>query len=143
MTIQVATLCDSASDYNGKLCLLGAFDTLCSREFPVVHPACALVVRMIFEPVDTGRYQFTVRCTDTAGKEIMPGLPLEPAIEVTFPGNFIPFVTRNIVLNLQRIRFERAGLYTWVVASGDTVVARIPLRVTLFDESRSATGPGG
>jgi hypothetical protein len=98
---------------------------------------------MIFEPVDVGRYQFTVRCTDTAGKEIMPGLPLEPAIEVTFPGNFIPFVTRNIVLNLQRIRFERAGLYTWVVTSGETVVARIPLRVTLFDESRSATGPGG
>ena len=47
MTIQIATLCDSASDYSGKLCILGAFDNLCSREFPVTHPACALVVRTV------------------------------------------------------------------------------------------------
>jgi len=143
MNVQLATLCDSASDYSGKLCILGAFDTLCSREFPVVHPQCSLVIRLIFEPGDAGRYQFEVGCVDQSGTAIMPVLPLEPAIDVVFPGNFIPFVTRNIVLNLQRIRFEKAGVYRWVLRSGNETLVSIPLRVTLFDESRSATGPAG
>ncbi len=141
MTIQIATLCDSASDYNGKLCILGAFDTLCAREFPVVHPACALVVRLVFEPADAGHHAFVIRCMDPSGKECVP--PFEPLVEVGFPGAFVPFVTRNIVLNLQRLRVEKPGLYRWVVTLGGRTLATIPLRVTLFDESRSATGPAG
>ena len=141
MYIQLATLCDSAADYNGKLCLLGAFDTLCSREFPVVHPQCALVVRLTFAPEDAGRHQFIIRCLDPAGQECLP--PFDPVIDVAFPSNFAPFVTRNIVLNLQRLRIERQGLYRWIIQRGEEVLSEIPLRVTLFDESRSATGPGG
>ncbi len=141
MTVQLASLCDSASDYAGKLCMLGAFDTLCSREFPVVHPACALVVRLIFEPNDSGRHQFMIRCIDPAGQECIP--PFDPVVDVSFPSNFVPFVTRNIVLNLQRLRIERQGVYRWLVQLGDQTLASIPLRVTLFDESRSTTGPAG
>jgi hypothetical protein len=55
----------------------------------------------------------------------------------------VPFVTRNIVLNLQRLRIERQGVYRWLIQLGDKTLTTIPLRVTLFDESRSATGPGG
>lgn len=46
MDIQVAVLCDYAADYQGKLCVQGAFDTLFARQFPVVHPACALALRL-------------------------------------------------------------------------------------------------
>jgi hypothetical protein len=141
MTVQLATLCDSASDYAGKLCLLGAFDTLCAREFPVVHPHCSLVVRLIFEPGDAGRHSFRIRCLDASGRDALP--PFEPVVDVAFPSSFIPFVTRNIVLNLQRLRIERQGLYRWNIESGNRLLASIPLRATLFDESRSATGPAG
>jgi hypothetical protein len=141
MTVQLATLCDSASDYAGKLCLLGAFDTLCAREYPVVHPHCAFVVRLIFEPADAGRHTFLVRCLDPAGNDALP--PLEAAVEVAFPSAFLPFVSRNIVLNLQRLRIERHGLYRWNLEHRGRTLASIPLRVTLFDDSRSATGPAG
>lgn len=141
MQVQLATLCDSASDYGGKLCLLGAFDTLCSREFPVVHPQCSLVIRLTFEPSDAGRHQFMIRCMDPAGVECLP--PFDPVIDVAFPSNFAPFVTRNIVLNLQRLRIERQGVYRWLIQTGDQTLSSIPLRVTLFDDSRSATGPAG
>jgi hypothetical protein len=141
MTVQLATLCDSAADYSGKLCILGAFDTLCSREFPVVHPACSLVVRLIFEANDAGNHPFLIRCVDPSGKECLP--PFEQTVEVSFPSNFVPFVTRNIVLNLQRLRIERAGVYRWLIQRGDLTLMSLPLRVTLFDESRSATGPAG
>ncbi|TDU73009.1 hypothetical protein EI77_01475 [Prosthecobacter fusiformis] len=141
MTVQLATLCDSASDYSGKLCLLGAFDTLCAREFPVVHPHCSLVIRLMFEPLDTGRHQFIIRCMDPGGQECLP--PFDPVVDVSFPSNFVPFVTRNIVLNLQRLRIERQGVYRWVLELAGNVLFTIPLRVTLFDESRSAIGPAG
>lgn len=141
MTVQLATLCDSASDYSGKLCILGAFDTLCSREFPVVHPHCALVIRICFEPADTGHHPFIIRCIDPTGQEALP--PFEPVVDVAFPSNFVPFVTRNIVLNLQRLRIERQGVYRWVLELGGKTLITLPLRVTLFDESRSAIGPAG
>lgn len=141
MTVQLATLCDSASDYSGKLCILGAFDTLCAREFPVVHPHCSLVIRLMFEPMDTGHHAFLIRHIDPVGKDCLP--PFPSPVDVNFPSNFVPFVTRNIVLNLQGLRIERQGVYRWVLELAGNVLFTIPLRVTLFDESRSTIGPAG
>jgi hypothetical protein len=141
MNVQLATLCDSASDYGGKLCLLGAFDTLCAREFPVVHPACSIVIRMTFEAQDAGHHQFMLRCIDPAGQECLP--PFDPSVDVVFPPHVVPFVTRNIVLNLQRLRIDKPGLYRWHLQLGERTLVTIPLRVTLFDENRSAFGPAG
>ncbi len=141
MQVLLASLCDSAADYAGKLCVLGAFDTLCAREFPVVHPACALAIRITFEPQDAGLHEFSIRCIGPDGNQALP--PFEPTVEVGFPSAFVPFVTRNIVLNLQRINFDRPGYYRWVVTHRGSQLVAIPLRVTLYDESRSATGPAG
>jgi hypothetical protein len=141
MTVQIATLCDSAADYNGKLCLMGAFDTLCSREFPVVHPQCSLALRFTFGQTEAGRHAFVVRCLDPDGSECLP--PFEPMVDVAFPSDFVPFVTRNLVLNLQRVKFDRAGLFRWEVYHQGALVMVIPLRVTLFDETRATTGPAG
>jgi hypothetical protein len=141
MIVQIATLCDSAADYGGKLCVMGSFDTLCAREFPVVHPQCSLALRFTFDHHESGRHGFSVRCLDPEGIEALP--PFDPVVDVAFPSEFVPFVTRNLVLNLQRVKFERPGIYTWEVMHHNAVVMRIPLRVTLFDESRSATGPAG
>lgn len=121
--------------------MLGAFDTLCAREFPVVHPACALALRITFETQDAGQHEFSIRCIGPDGNQALP--PFEPTVDVGFPSAFVPFVTRNIVLNLQRINFDRPGYYRWIVSHRGKQLVAIPLRVTLYDESRSATGPAG
>jgi hypothetical protein len=82
-----------------------------------------------------------VRCLDASGNDALP--PLEAVVDVVFPSTFLPFVTRNIVLNLQRLRIERQGLYRWNLEHRGRTLASIPLRATLFDDSRSATGPAG
>ncbi len=99
------------------------------------------MVRLTFEPSDAGRHSLVIRCIDPSGQESLP--PFEPVVEVSFPSTFVPFVTRNIVMNLQRLRVEKPGLYRWLVESRGQTLATIPLRVTLFDESRSAIGPAG
>ena len=48
MNIQVAVLCDAATDDNGKLNLLGAFDTIYTQQLPAVHPQCSIALRVTF-----------------------------------------------------------------------------------------------
>jgi hypothetical protein len=141
MQLQLATLCDSASDYQGKLCLLGAFDTLCAHQFPVTHPQCSLALRLLFDHEDRGNHEINITLRDESGDEAMP--PFTPEIDVNFPPGFVPFVTRNIVLNLQRLRFERAGVYRFHIQMDGEELTTIPLRVTRFEEMRASTGPAG
>jgi hypothetical protein len=141
MQILLATLCDSAADYQGKLSLLGAFDTLCARELPVVHPQCSLAIRICYDPQDAGRHQMRIRCVDPSDQECLP--PFDPVVDVAFPSPFLPFVTRNLVLNLQRVKFDRAGLHRFIVEDNGRTLISIPLRVTLYDDPRSASGPAG
>jgi hypothetical protein len=141
MTLQSATVSDFASDYNGKLCVLGCFDTLCASSFPVVHPQCSIAVRLVFQPEDAGHHEFVVRCMDPNGAECMP--PMPGPVDVSFTSSFIPFVSRNIIFTLQRVKFDRQGLYRWLVEHQGKTIATIPLRVTLFDNSRGAVGPAG
>lgn len=72
----------------------------------------------------------------------MPPMPAH--IDVAFTSTFTPFVSRNMVFTLQRVKFERQGLYRWLLLHQGTTIATIPLRVTQMDgTSRGAVGPAG
>ena len=141
MNLQLSVLCDFASDYNGKLCVIGAFDPLGARTFPVVHPQCSIALRLTFLPEDAGKHDFTVRCIAPDGTECIPPMPAQ--IEVAFNSSFIPFVSRNMIFTLQPVKFDRPGLHRWIIHHQGQPLATIPLRVTQFDGSRGAVGPAG
>jgi len=138
MDIQVATLCDSAVDYNGKLCVLGTFDTICSRTSPVVHPQCSLALRICFKSGDEGQRKLSVKFIDADGNLVMPAF--EPSIEIRFPDD-CEFVTRNIVLNLQRLQFKEVGYYSIDVSADGAMLIRVPLRVMVVEQANG--NPGG
>lgn len=126
MEVLVASLCDSASDYNGKLCLLGCFDTICAPQMPVVHPQCSLALRLCFRPEDEGDHHFRISFIDDDGQAVMP--PFEPQISIAFPpGTY--FATRNLVINIQRLGFKQPGQYSIDIEGDGTMLTRIPLRV--------------
>ena len=141
MQLLLATLCDSAADYQGKLCVLGAFDTLCAPQFPVVHPQCSLAVRVLFDPEDRGRHELSIRLQDEDLHEVMPAFT--PVMDVALPPGQVPFVTRNLVLNLQRLRFEKPGVYRFNISMDGSDLVSVPLRVTRFEEMRGTLGPAG
>lgn len=128
MDIQVAVLCDSATDYRGKLCLLGTFDTIVTPSLPSVHPHCSIALRVVFRDSDEGTHKFKVRMINEDGKNILPNI--EPEIKVKLPENVF-FYSRNLIFNLQQIKFEQAGLYSIDVLIDDQMSARIPLQVVL------------
>jgi len=126
MNIQVAVLCDAATDDNGKLNLLGAFDTIYARELPATHPQCAVALRVTFASADEGKRQLKLNFVDADGRSIMP--PIEIPVEVTLPAD-MHFGTRNFVLNFQQLKFAQPGLYSMDVMLDGEVKANIPLLV--------------
>lgn len=141
MQLQLATLCDSAADYQGKLCVLGAFDTLCAAQFPVIHPQCSLAIRLLFKPEDAGRHELSIELKDGEGRDTMPAF--KPHVDVVFPPGVVPFVTRNLVLNLQRLQFSNPGVYTFNIGINGNDLIVLPIRVSRFDEIRAANSPAG
>ena len=127
MNIQVAVLCDAATDDNGKLNLLGAFDTIYARELPAVHPQCSVALRVTFFNGDEGKHTLRLNFVDADGRSIMPDFPPIP-VEVTLPDD-VHFGTRNFIINIQQLKFDEPGLYSVDVSLDDQSQASIPLLV--------------
>ena len=126
MNIQTAVLCDAATDDNGKLNLLGAFDTIYARELPAIHPQCAVALRVTFLAGDEGKRQLKLNFVDADGHAIMP--PIEIPVEVALPDD-MHFGTRNFIINIQQLKFEQPGLYSIDIARDEKTHASIPLLV--------------
>lgn len=126
MELLVAVLCDAAGDYGGTLNLIGVRDTLYARQFPVVHPQCALALRFCFSSEDEGEHKLTIRLLNADGQAVVP--PIEPRINIRLAAD-VSFLTRNMILNLQGLGFPEAGEYAIQIANGNRSLAEIPLRV--------------
>ena len=137
MDIQVATLCDAAVDYNGKLCVIGTFDQIFARQVPVVHPSCALALRLCFKSGDEGQHKLGIAFVDEDGQPIIR--PFEPVMEVRLPQENI-FITHNIVLNLQGLKFEKTGTHEVQISMDGQTICSVPLRVVLVDPTQQPAG---
>ncbi len=126
MNIQMAVLCDAATDYSGKLNILGTFDTIFSGQFPAVHPQCSVALRIIFNKMEEGKHQLKINFVDEDGKSIMP--PIDAPLDIVVPGD-ATFISRNLVINIQGLKFERPGLFSIDVALDGRHEASIPLAI--------------
>jgi hypothetical protein len=132
MDIQVAVLCDAATDNNGKLNILGTFDTIFSKEFPAIHPQCSIALRMTFNKVEEGKHTVRLNFVDEDGKAVMPNIDMP--VEVAVPDDSI-FISRNFIVNIQKLKFEREGLYSINIALDGRQEGGIPLLVKLPPKS--------
>ncbi|MDE3067306.1 MAG: hypothetical protein KGJ60_07110 [Verrucomicrobiota bacterium] len=126
MNIQVAVLCDAATDDNGKLNLLGAFDTIYAPQLPAVHPQCAVALRVTFTAGDEGQRRLQLNFVNADGRGIMQ--PVEIPVAVALPDD-AHFVTRNFIVNIHQLKFTEAGLYSVDVRLDGQPEANIPLWV--------------
>lgn len=110
MEIEIFTLADFAQDNNSKLTIVGTFDSIHARQFPVQHPACSIACRLRFGAKETGEHLFKLRLIDTAGKEVLK--PVEGNINIGIPPNG-QFASINIVINFNQLQFEKAERYSF------------------------------
>jgi hypothetical protein len=126
MTIQVAVLCDAATEYNGKLNLLGTFDTLYAPELPAHHPQCSVAVRFAFDRNEEGAHRLQVHFVDEDGQPIIS--PTHVPVDAVFPPD-ATFISRNFIVNIQQLKFEKIGLYSVNLVLDDRQLCSIPLAV--------------
>jgi hypothetical protein len=138
MDLQIAVLCDAAADCNGKLIVHGTFDTIVTSQLPIVHPQCSVALRMLFNKIEEGKHEIKLHFVDEDGKPVMHRIDLP--IEVVVPDDSI-FVSRNLILNIQQLKFEKAGLYSIDLALDARQTGSIPLLVKLVTPTRQAQKP--
>ena len=127
MNIQVAVLCDAATDDNGKLNLLGAFDTIYTQQLPAVHPQCSIALRVTFSHEDEAAHKLRLNFVDADGRPIMPSA-IDIPVEVVMPADS-HFATRNFIVNIQQLKFDGPGLYSIDISLDGRTQTSIPLLV--------------
>src|SRR5580700_7862756 len=126
MQIQVAVICDAATETHGKLNLLGAFDAINAHHLPWTHPQCSLALRVTFNQVEEGAHKLRLNLVDEDGQPVMPSIDL--AVEVKIPDDN-HFVTCNFIVGIQQLKFEKPGHYSIDVTFDGNQETSIPLLV--------------
>ncbi len=129
MNIQVAVLCDAATDDNWKLNLSGGVRHHIRSAMPAVHMQCTVALRVTFMPTDEGTRNLSLNFINADGHPLMAPIPLQ--VDVTLPDD-VHFLTRNFIVHLERLQFNEPGLYSVEVRMDNQPQASIPLLVKLI-----------
>ena len=135
MDLQIASLCDFAAEYQGKMVVSGAFDALAAKATPIVHPQCSLAMRFCFTPEDAGDHELTITIIDEDGKAINDKMPIKGAMPVQVPDN-VAFVSRHLIVGFQGLQFPRPGVYSVDILVDGELIQRLPLRIIQVDEKQ-------
>jgi hypothetical protein len=126
MDIEIFSLCDHAQDFQGKLVIVGTFDTIWAKKFPSMHPSCALAARIRFTAEEAGRHALNLLIVDMDGRNIVP--PLTGELNVARP-RAGDTVTVNFVITIGQLRFQKPGRYSIDFLIDNTRQRSLPLLV--------------
>lgn len=140
MDVEVFALCDAATDSGGKLNVLGAFDRINARTFPLVHPHCAIALRVRFDRIEEGNHRVKISLIDADGNSVIPGI--DGNIGIKFPGD-VQSVCANMVLNMNGLKFESAGQYSIELALDGRHEKSLPINVVEASASPGSKPLGG
>lgn len=126
MKIEVFVLCDAATDNRGKLNILGTFDQVYAASIPVVHPSCAIALRIRFSKMEEGAHRVNIQLVDPDGRPIFQ--PMEGEVQSRMAED-VDSGAVNLILNFQHVQFAAFADYQINLAIDDVSVATLPLRV--------------
>ena len=131
MNVEIFAVCDAATNSLGKLNILGAFDTINARKFPVVYPHCAIALRIRFSKIEEGDHRVRINFVDEDGKAIIPGLNGNISVRITPK---IQSACVNLVLGVNNLKFEKPGDYTIDLAVNGKQERSLPVFVKLAEK---------
>lgn len=126
MNIEAFILCDAATDQQGKLNILGAFDAIWAKKMPAIHSACAIALRIRFGRIEEGNHTVRIMIIDEDGKQIAP--KLDGNISVRIPQDAGSSVV-NLIFNIQGLEIKKYGTYRIDLAIDGDQKAELPYYV--------------
>ena len=132
MNVEIFTVCEAATDNQGKINILGTFDSIQGSALPVVRPHCAIAARLRFSKSEEGEHLIKINIVDEDGKPAVP--PFETKGDVRFGDIQRTSVAVNMILNLQGLKFASFGEYAVDLAVDGRHAASLPLVVSKMPE---------
>jgi hypothetical protein len=128
MELDFGLLADAATvDGSGKLNVLGVFDRIQARDYPIRHGRISLVLRFSAGLSEAGGHQVEIRLRGPSGEEVLRldgRLDLSGGAREAEEGIKVPHV-----LNLDGITFPEPGTYYFDIACDGNSLLSIPLRL--------------
>lgn len=126
MKIEVFALCDAATDNRGKMNLLGTFDQIYAAKLPVMHPACAIALRLRFDKMEEGPHAVKLQLVNPDGVPVFRDMEgrVNPRM-----GADVGSVAVNLILNFQNVKFDQFTDYQINLSIDGIATASLPLRV--------------
>ena len=131
MEIEIFALCDAATQYGPRFNILGVFDVLHTKSFPLVYPQCSVALRIRFQQIEAGQHKIKINFVDEDGKEFMRSL--DSGINVVFKGKQQSGVA-NLILNIQRLKIDKEGQYSIDLAIDGKFVRSLPIFVKSIND---------
>lgn len=138
MQLEIFTLCDAATDSDGKLNIIGTFDQISAMKFPCVYRRIVVALRIRFEPIEEGKHPVRVTFVNADGKPVIP--PLNAEIGIGFGGG-THSVCRNVILELNGVKFDTPGQYSLDIAIDGRQERSVPLHVFLKSSAPPPASP--
>jgi len=121
-SLKLGLLCDYAlTSQDGKLSVLGIFSQINLGTLPGASPPFFVVVILT---LDAGTYSVRFGIADPSGQQILPEPPPPFDVEVEMPGT-----DTNLVIQLNNLPLNRAGIYQIQLFVDGRIVHSIPLNV--------------
>ena len=124
MFVEIFSLCDAATSEAGKLNILGAFDTIWARGFPIAYPHCAIAMRLRFSSLEKGEHQVDVRFIDEDGKNVLP--PAGGKLQIDTPDGHRS-TSANLILNIQSLNLVKPGECSVELSIDGQLAVSLPL----------------
>jgi len=107
MEIEIFSLSDYAVDNNGKLSVIGTFDTIFTHQVPTIHPSFYVAVKFRVANSEAGQHEFQIRGLTPDGKEIAT----IKAIGEVRPNANTGYSSTNIVVPFYNMKMDKLGKY--------------------------------
>ena len=131
MQIEVFVICDAATADTGKLSILGVFDAIGVAKLPAIHPQFTIALRIRFNSIERGEHKIALNLIDEDGKELVP--KMDGVLNINVPEGQLS-ASANFIMNLQRIKIDKAGEYSVNLAVDSKHVASLPLFVRMVNQ---------
>jgi hypothetical protein len=129
MNVNLAVLCDAANvSREGKLNILGEFDSIGAATFPLTYPTMVLVVRLEAHPTEAGVHHLKLHLFDEDGHDVVPPLQGDfPTGSPSFLGAMIR--TPPLILQMHGVCFNGPGHYSFELLVDNHHLRSLPLHI--------------
>lgn len=136
MEVPILTLCDSAVDYQGKLCILGAFSAFQFKTIPARIAACSIATRLTIKDEDRGQNTIAIKIIEPDGTSLLTA-DKTPTLQFEHHGlkDDYHFANINFVCNFNGLEFKQFGAYELQLLHNGKILSIVPFQVAEVKEA--------